>query len=130
MRHEIHRAALGQDKSSLDFTNAELDKVLAKFRAYSDGANLDAQLAAEDQPDLRTQALRANARDLASRCVSRAGTEGAYLDGMARKVFKIDQYHKLSERDLQKLCGILARRKRQLAMAAKMAAQAANPNPF
>lgn len=117
MRHEIHKAALGVDKSSLEFTNADLDKVLAKLRSYSDGANLDAQLAAEDQPAHRIQALVANARELAAAVVSREGTERAYLDGLAKRVFKNGDYQALQERQLQQLCGILARRKRQLANA-------------
>lgn len=114
MRHEIHKAALGSDKSSLDFTNADLDKVLAKLRSYSDGANLDAQLRAEEQPEQRIQALVANARFLAEAVVDRAGTEAAYLDGLSKKVFKHGDYKTLTERQLQQLCGILARRKRQL----------------
>ena len=121
MRHEIHKAALGVDKSSLDFTNADLDKVLAKLRSYSDGANLDAQLAAEEQPLMRIQALVANARDLAAAVVSRQGTERAYLDGLSRQLFKHPDYQTLDERQLQQLCGILARRKRKLAN---------EPNPF
>ena len=130
MRHEMHKGAIGYDKSSLDFTNAELDKVLAKFRSWSDGANLDAQLAAEDQPELRIQALQANARELASHCVARAGMEAAYLDGLARRLFKVEAWHKLAERQLQILCGVLARRKKKLGMAAKMAAQTREPDPF
>ena len=117
MRHEIHKAAIGVDKSSLDLTNSELDKVLAKFRSYSDGANLDAQLGAEEQPEMRRQALVANARELASKVVARAGTERAYLDGLCDRLFKVRDYEAVSERQLQKLCGILARRKRQLAEA-------------
>jgi hypothetical protein len=50
-RHELHVAALGRAKSSKAFTNADLDKVLAKFRAVHDGGNLEAQLAAEDAPE-------------------------------------------------------------------------------
>lgn len=52
-RHDLHAAALGVDKSSKRFTNADLDKVLAEFRAVSDPANLDAQLARHDQPKRR-----------------------------------------------------------------------------
>jgi Protein of unknown function (DUF1018) len=115
MRHEIHKAAIGFDKSSLDLTNAELDKVLAKFRSYSEGDNLDAQLAAEDQPAHRKQALVANVRELAAGVVDREGTEAAYLDGLARRMFKVPEWHALSERQLQVLRGVVTRRKRQLA---------------
>jgi hypothetical protein len=60
-RHELHVAALGRARSSKDFTNADLDKVLAKFRAVHDGGNLEAQLAAENAPEERR-------RDVLHRC--------------------------------------------------------------
>lgn len=56
-RHELHVAALGKAKSSKAFSNADLDKVLGKFRAVHDGGNLDAQLAAEESPEERRRGL-------------------------------------------------------------------------
>jgi hypothetical protein len=52
-RHTLYTAALGQDKSLRDFTNADLDKVLAGFRALSDPANVQAQLRQLAQPKTR-----------------------------------------------------------------------------
>jgi hypothetical protein len=52
-RHEIHIQVLGADKSSLDLTNAEFDKVLAAFRAVSAPYNLKPQLRAQEQPNTR-----------------------------------------------------------------------------
>lgn len=49
-RHQLHKQALGADKSSKDFTNADLDKVLAAFRAITEPGNLRAQLRALEQP--------------------------------------------------------------------------------
>ncbi len=43
-RHELHKRALGIDKSSLDLTNAEFDKVLAVFSGISRPADLNTQL--------------------------------------------------------------------------------------
>lgn len=56
-RHELHVKALGRAKSSKDFSNADLDKVLAVFKAVHDGGNLDAQLQQLDQPYLRQKLL-------------------------------------------------------------------------
>lgn len=52
-RHRLHVEALGHDKSSKDFTNADLDKVLATFRAISQPTSLHAQLRQIDQPRTR-----------------------------------------------------------------------------
>jgi hypothetical protein len=43
-RHELHVQALGEEKSHVDFTNDDFDKVLAAFRAVSQPGNLNAQL--------------------------------------------------------------------------------------
>jgi len=55
-RHELHIRALGRDKSSSSFTNADLDRVLAVFRAISQPANLNAQL--RQQHQARTRLLK------------------------------------------------------------------------
>src|ERR1019366_4411859 len=52
-RHGLHVKALGVDKSHLDFTNEDLDQVLAEFRAISQPDNLAAQLRQQEQPRLR-----------------------------------------------------------------------------
>jgi Tfp pilus assembly protein PilN len=52
-RHSLHVKALGQDKSHLDFTNDDFDRVLAEFRALSQPDNLAAQLNLQDQPRRR-----------------------------------------------------------------------------
>ena len=52
-RHGLHVKALGFDKSHLDFTNEDLDQVLAEFRAISQPDNLAAQLRQQDMPRRR-----------------------------------------------------------------------------
>ena len=52
-RHALHVRALGYDKSHLDFTNEDLDKVLAEFRAITRPDDLAGQLRQQDQPRRR-----------------------------------------------------------------------------
>ena len=52
-RHSLHVKALGQDKSHLDFTNDDFDRVLAEFRALSQPDSLAAQLRQQDMPRRR-----------------------------------------------------------------------------
>jgi hypothetical protein len=52
-RHRLHIEALGYDKSSTDFTNKDLDKVLSVFRAISRPDDLSAQLRQLDQQKIR-----------------------------------------------------------------------------
>ena len=113
-RHELHKKALGADKSSKDFTNVDLDKFKAACLAIVEPDNLDAQLRQLDQPEKRFSALLAQARDLAAKCVNKPGREGGYLDGMARKIFGPAQYQMLDEKQLGQLCGILNQRIAQI----------------
>ena len=52
-RHALHVKALGLDKSHLDFTDQDFDRVLAEFRAISQPDNLVAQLRQQDMPRRR-----------------------------------------------------------------------------
>lgn len=52
-RHELHIRALGRDKSHVKFSNLDLDKVLAEFRAISNPGSLDAQLRQLNQQKTR-----------------------------------------------------------------------------
>lgn len=117
-RHALHKKALGFPKSSKDFTNADLDKVKAVMLAELEPDNLEAQLKQIDQPEARRSELMAQIRTLAARCVDKPGREGTYLDGMARRIFRVEQYHLLNEKNLGKLKGILIARIAQLDRAA------------
>lgn len=72
-RHELHVQSLGRDKSSSAFTNDDLDKVLATFRAISRPDDLDGQIRQVQQP--LTRALYA--LDQAMRCL------GLYVESPA-----------------------------------------------
>jgi hypothetical protein len=52
-RHALHIQALGEDKSSKDFSNADLDKVLGAFRAISRPTSLNSQIRQIEQPQTR-----------------------------------------------------------------------------
>lgn len=111
-RHDLHRKALGQDKSSKAFTNSDLDAVIATFRAVWDDANLDAQLRQLSQPEARLAALRKRISELAIACGVTRGAAG--LADYFRHWFKGRAYEDLNERELHQLAGILERRRRQL----------------
>ena len=118
-RHELHRRALGLDKSSKDFTNADLDKVLAAFRAVSDGGNLDAQLRQLEQPAYRRQRMIARCRHAARSFIQGRDPADqdrkvtAYLDGTADRMFgvpfdRLDQ-DQPGDAQLRKVMGALER---------------------
>lgn len=75
-RHALHVEALGMDKSSKRFTNRDLDRVLAVFRAISRPDDVDAQL--RQQAMERTRALytigKHPAEYVQAICMDRFGT--------------------------------------------------------
>lgn len=132
-RHELHKRALGRDKSSKAFSNPELDKVIAVFRAVSDGGNLEAQLAQLDQPENRRVRM-------IERCWSAVRTfiEGRdrehqdelcrrYLDGTADRMlgvpFALLDRGQEGNAQLAKVMGALER-------TARVRKAKANQNPF
>lgn len=132
-RHELHRRALSRDKSSKDFTNAELDRVIAVFRAVYDGGNLDAQIAQLDQPENRRQAMIKRCHVAVGSFIegkdddAKARNLRAYLDGTAQRMFGVAFVHLDQGQDgnaqLAKLMGALER-------TARVRKEKANPNPF
>lgn len=113
-RHELHRKALGRDKSSKAFTNADLDKVIAVFRAVWDGGNLDAQLAQIDQAENRRAGVIRRIAVLMLHLGAHPGSESAYVRGMSKKLFGDDQYQQLDDVKLAQLEGVIVRRLLQL----------------
>jgi len=68
-RHTITEKALGYPKSvsvAKSWKNAEVDKVFAAFAAIYDDCNLNAQLDAIEQPELRRSAVLASCLALAA----------------------------------------------------------------
>lgn len=102
-RHELHVMALGLDKSHLEFTNQDLDLVLAEFRAISQPDNLAAQLRQQDQPRTR---LLYSIRSLAPE---------PYWRAIARDKFGTDDLASLDLVQLRQLRITLAARARSRA---------------
>ncbi len=115
MRAKLTREALGYDLSMTEWSkwkNAELDKVLAKFRSVSDSGNLNAQLKPEEDLLMRKVKLRDRCFKAVSNWVSgndeehSADLQQRYLDGVARRVCQA-HFHQLDERGLQKVCHVV-----------------------
>lgn len=110
-RHALHAQALGADKSHKDFTNADLDKVLATFRAISDPANVQAQLRQIDQP--RTRLLYAIDRlgsQLAGLAAPVCSPPGAYAQAICKDRFGTTDLDSLTDAQLTQLRNTLADR--------------------
>jgi hypothetical protein len=144
-RHDLTRRALGVAKSSKDFTNADLDKVLARLRAEIDPADLDAQLALQESPDRRRVYLLERCEEVCgamwshgadSRLLHLEARQG-YIRGTARNVCK-KELEDCTDAEIGKVLGCLqARLKRLKAECAEraraagyVAPQEAEPNPF
>ncbi len=121
-RHELHRKALGLDKSSKEFSNADLDAVLAVFRAVWDGGNLDAQLRQLDMPERRAANAVQRIQSLKLSLGLKPGLESGYVQGIARNLFGVTdgQWQKLDAVQLAQLEGVIMRRLRQLHSAEKV----------
>ncbi|MBL9187887.1 MAG: hypothetical protein JNK23_10435 [Opitutaceae bacterium] len=123
-RHELHRKALGRPKSSKEFSNADLDAVLAAFLAVSEGGNLDAQLAQLDMPEKRTAMAVRRIGVMMLHLNLETGRESGYVAGIARNLFGHDdgQWHQLNAAQLGQLEGVIVRRLKQLHAPDKVAA--------
>lgn len=105
-RHEIHKDALGKDKSSKDFTNKELDRVLDAFASYVIGAPNSRR--AVEQPILRAiKGIEITAE--------KAGFEEAYITAIARDKFGVEDWRVLPESKLKQLSVTLTHRARSKA---------------
>lgn len=114
----------GIEKSAKDLTNAELTKVLAKFRSYSQPADLGAQLKAEDEPAQRRAATLAEIVRLAA---ARGVNGGVPAVSRYFHKFLADQpLDKVSDDKLRRLLWVL---KNRPAKAPATPAQAARPAP-
>jgi hypothetical protein len=95
-RHELHREALGEDKSSKAFTNRDLDLVLAEFRGVYDPDNLAPQMGPAEQRRRRMLWLIRNQKltELARALFPETDDEGAEGERLtaAAKVIRAKQY--------------------------------------
>lgn len=126
-RHQLHKQALGVMKSSKKFTNADLDKVLAVFRAITQPDNLNAQLHAIEQPEQRMAKLHADCRAIVLQLpkIAAAQHPETYADNYINQVaFSLAGvvFYALSEQNAARVLGILRHRFPSLAKAAELAA--------
>jgi hypothetical protein len=108
-RHHLHREALGTDKSSADFTNKDLDRVLDHFRTI---------LVLAEGPTSGTSRAEEMPRRRLIWAIERTGLGDAYINSVVRDQFHTGDWRGLPERDLIVLrftCGSRARSKRQAA---------------
>ena len=106
-RHELHARALGADKSSTDFDNADLDRVLAEFRAISQPASVSAQLRQQRQPRRRMEF----SIDELLLCIGLYVADAeAYAASICLARFKSPDFRELSERELEQFRWTLAGR--------------------
>lgn len=118
-RHGFHKKALGVAKSSKLFTNADLDRVLAEFRAITQPDNLQAQLQAIESPERRLGKLQAECWKLVYQLPKLKAAELAladvqfyaenYLNTLAKSLRGVP-FEKLDEVQCAKLLGILRHR--------------------
>lgn len=119
-RHALHVKALGRDKSSKDFTNADLDKVIAAFKAVHDGGNLDAQLAQLDQPEKRREMLTSRLMAAGAKFITGESKDHvewkviAYAGGIVTKLGEERRWPIPDLGLLAKVMGIMERRAAQV----------------
>lgn len=97
-RHKIHVDVLGCDKSSLDLTNDEFDKVLAAFRAISAPTSLNLQLSTLNQP---RQRLLHRIRDQLKCLQLFVDHPAQYLAAILRDRFKASQIEDLRTSEIR-----------------------------
>jgi len=105
-RHELHRSALGQDKSSTAFTNRDLDAILDQFQAVlvlTDGPQTGAPRALSQPLNRLIYAIQALA------------LPPAYVAAIARDEFHTDAWEALDEAALTRLRFTLTTRARRRA---------------
>ena len=101
-RHACHIVAIGVNKSSLDFTNDEVERVVALFRVLTDPLNL--QWLAD-----WTDPLQAKKRNLIAAAKLKAPE--AYLTAVMKGKFHTSLIEDLTIKQLQSLCFTLNERK-------------------
>ena len=113
-RHELHKRALGHDKSSLDLTNAEFDAVLAVFSGISRPSDLKTQLRLQEQAPARLESLHARAAELLGQLDIKPAGRGEYLDFLSRRICG-RPWVQLAEIEVTKILGVLEQRARKVA---------------
>lgn len=115
-RMALH-AECGAPSSSTQFTNAQLDRVLAKFRSFSDGGNLAAQLRPDADAERRRNAAQRRCYDAVATLTRSPSVDDPqqsrrranYLESMAQRICK-RSFDGLDEAALFKLAHVLESR--------------------
>lgn len=115
-RHAITVRALGAAKSSKDFTNGDLDLVLARIRAELSPADLDGQMALQESPHKARVEIDRRI-DQALQILVPAGNSSQftslkrlrYVEGAAIRICRGKQLHELTNAELAKVMGALER---------------------
>lgn len=105
---------IGRACSSKDLNQKELDAMLAAFLAEAEPANFDAQMANQEQPEIRKSRVISRISVLKVHLGIKPGLESGYVRGISRNVFGNDQYQHLDFEQLCQLEGIIVRRLLQL----------------
>jgi len=111
-RHELHKKALGQMKSSKAFTNADLDKVLAVFYAITRPADLNSQLRQMEQQTERIRRMQSDCRRLVMQLPKVQAAEDSefyaknYLNTVANSLYGV-AFAALDEKQLARVTGTL-----------------------
>lgn len=98
-RHNIHREALGKEKSSKDLTNADLDKIYDAF---------DAVLVIFDGPGDHDRAATGPVKRLLW-AIDQLGLDEPYIASIARDTFKTEVWRDLDEKHLTRFRYTLTR---------------------
>jgi hypothetical protein len=105
LRHGCHLVALAKDKSSADFSNAELDRVVTLFRVLTDPDDLDA-IMAWCNPEIRERERML--WFIRERCV-----EG-YVRSICNQIYGTDDYASFTPETLRELVMTLKHRPKAL----------------
>lgn len=108
-RHELHKKALGRDKSSLDLTNAEFDAVLAVFSGISRPMDLKTQLRLQEQAAERAARRQAYAAELLNALAVLLHGHAGYLDQLSLNICG-RTWDRLTEIEAEKIIGVLVDR--------------------
>lgn len=92
-RHEIHKAALGTNKSSKLFNNRDLDIILDHFQNY---------LVLAEGPSSAPPREKLQPCQRLIYAIDKLGLPKPYLESIARDQFNTSEWHKLSEIELTK----------------------------
>jgi hypothetical protein len=105
---------IGRVCSSKQFTQKELDAMLAAFLAADEPANYHGQIALQEQPEVRKAMAIRRIGCLMYHLQITAGREGHYVAGIARNLFGTEQYQNLDDVKVAQLEGVIVRRLLQL----------------